>query len=172
MSNATCANTINPETLTQFQRADEIINEATLIYNTQKQQEASILSEIRLDAAQKFQQDSTSIINQVAKNYKEYISRTGEHPTDIKVCGATKLSVYHNPIAEPPSGKKFNFWISDTMDIYKEESQKACEHTGQILKMLGYKVIKAHTQKNTSEDINRNLHFTHDCQFWFNTNTK
>lgn len=168
---ATANNNITVESLQQFQRADEIINEATLAYETEQSKRAMILSQVRQDAAQKFAKDNTTIINNVSKGYKDYLSNRGVHPEQIRVLGDTRLSIYRNPIVEP-SGKyaplASMFGYHDTYDVYSAESQKACANTGEMLRMLGYKVASANTDTNDdiSFDDGRPT-FQHKCKFTF-----
>lgn len=168
MSHTNTNNTkFDVETLSQFQRADEIIHEAKLAYNAEQQQRAMILSQVRLDAAQKFRQDNTTIINQVAEDYKTYMSRTGIHPDYVKTVGKTNLSIYRNPFVEPSGKYSARFGYHDINDIYLEESQKVCQNTGEMLKMLGYKITKANTQEYVSHEDRNNPVFIHACTFTF-----
>ena len=162
---------MNPE-LQQFQRADEIINEATLEYETEQSKRAMILQQVRQDAAQKFAKDNTTIINNVSKGYKDYLSNRGVPPEQIRVLGDTRLSIYHNPIVEP-SGKYVPlasmFGYHDTYNVYSTESQKACANTGEILRMLGYKVASANTDtyNDLLFDERSGPTFQHRCKFTF-----
>jgi len=167
---------MNPE-LQQFQRADELINEATLEYETEQSKRAMILSQVRQDAAQKFAKDNTKIINLVSKGYKDYLSNRGNHPEQVSALGDTRLSIYHNPIVEPSCKYvplKSLFGYHDIYDVYSAESQKACANTGEMLRMLGYKITSANT--DTYNDIlfddRCGPTFQHRCKFSFDASEK
>lgn len=162
-------NTINPETLMQFQRADEIINEATHAYAAEQSKNAMLLAQVRQDAAQKFAKDTNSIIQQVSDQYKTYLSRTGQHPDDIDTRGTTKLSLYRNPIVTPDGNYIGRFSYREMYDIYTAESQKACSNAGEMLRLLGFKISSAKTRYNGDVDhTDRNEpKYHHGCYFTF-----
>ena len=164
-------NTINPLTLTQFQRADEIINEATHAYASEQYKNAMLLAQVRQDAAQKFAKDTNSIIQQVSDQYKNYLSRTGKHPDDIDAVGTTKLSMYRNPIATPEGNYIGRFSYREMYDIYTAESQKACSNAGEMLRLLGFKISGANTRTYHDVDhTDRNEpKYQHGCYFTFAT---
>ena len=168
---ATANNNITVESLQQFKRADEIINEATLAYETEQSKRAMVLSQVRQDAAQKFAKDNTTIINQVSNSYKDYLSNRGVHPEQVGALGDTRLSIYRCAVVDSsceyaPLASMFGY--HDIYSVYSAESQKACANTGEMLRMLGYKVASANTDtyNNILFDGGRPT-FQHKCKFTF-----
>ena len=157
----------NPE-FQQFERADEIINLGTLAYETKKQQKAMLEAQVRQDAAQKFANDTLKIIKEVGDQYKNYLSRNGEHPDNINAVGDSRISMYRNPIVTLNSSVG-DLYYNEMYDIYVAESQKACVNTGKMLKQLGFKVTDAYTRQlydiDTTERQDPKYH--HGCIFKF-----
>lgn len=164
-------NTINPETPLKFQRADEIINEATHAYAAEQSKNAKLFAQVSQDAAQKFAKDTNSIIQQISDQYKSYLSRTGKHPDNIDAIGTTRLSMYRNPIVAPDGNYSGRFNYREMYDIYTAESQKACSNAGEMLRLLGFKISGAKTRRNG--DVDHTDHnepkYQHGCYFTFAT---
>lgn len=157
----------NPE-LQQYQRADEIINLGTLAYEAEQSKIAVLKAQVRQDAAQKFANDTPKIIKEVGDQYKNYLSRNGEHPDDIKAVGDSRISMYRNPIVS--SNRSLgDLYYNEMYDIYVAESQKACANTGKMLKQLGFKVTDAYTRQlydiDTTDGQDPKYH--HGCIFKF-----
>ena len=162
---------MNPE-LQQFQRADDIINQATLAYEAEQSKNAMLKAQVRQDAAQKFAKDTPLIIKEVSDKYKSYLSRTGEHPNVIDTRCESRLSMYSNPIVTPKGALigKFNF--REMYDIYTAESQKACSNTGEILRQLGFKITGAQYLRYGEIDYidstaREEPKYQHGCKFIF-----
>ena len=66
--------------LLEFQRADEIINMATLAYEADQSKIAMLQIQVRQDAAKKFAKDTPLIIQEVSDQYKNYLSNTRATP--------------------------------------------------------------------------------------------
>jgi len=155
--------------LLEFQRADEIINHATLAYEAEQSKIAMLQIQVRQDAAKKFAQDTPLIIQGVSDQYKNYLSNTGQHPDYIATRGATRLSMYRNPIATPDGKYNGKFSYPEMYDIYAAESQKACVNAGEMLRQLGFKISDAKTrQSNDVDHTDRNEpKYQHGCYFTF-----
>lgn len=122
-------------------RAGVIYSESESEYNANLIKISELEVDLKIDTYSKFINGTKELIENFTNDYRNEVRQVGVIPKISTSYSDVEVLIDTNPIIynKVPNGE---FSSDKITNIYKVEAQKACEHTSEMLKQLGFNITK------------------------------